>query len=175
MMGDGERWGGEWGLRENLNCFDYKSGFVIKTVQIFSKSLHSLQQQNKGKYLPPVNALLTTTTRSIPPSSPRTAVTAGVTAVTPQPRTTTVTTTSTTTITPRPHTTTTTNGSDASCHHRHPLNHAPPPSPLDHAPPPPHTAVTPAITTVTTTLTTCHCHHNLNHVPPPKGQGQRGR
>ncbi|KIM50113.1 hypothetical protein SCLCIDRAFT_34611 [Scleroderma citrinum Foug A] len=29
------------GLRENLNCFDYKSGFVIKTVQIFSKSLFS--------------------------------------------------------------------------------------------------------------------------------------
>ena len=22
VMGDGERWGGEWGLRENLNCFD---------------------------------------------------------------------------------------------------------------------------------------------------------
>ena len=43
VMGDGERQGGERGLRENLNCFDYKSGFVIKTVQIFSKSLHSLQ------------------------------------------------------------------------------------------------------------------------------------
>ena len=24
VMGDGERWGGERGLRENLNCFDYK-------------------------------------------------------------------------------------------------------------------------------------------------------
>ena len=57
VMGDGERRGGERGLRENLNCFDYKSG-------------HSLQRQNKGKYLPPVNALLTTTTHSIPPSSP---------------------------------------------------------------------------------------------------------
>ena len=43
VMGDGQRRGGEWGLRKNLNCFDYKSGFVIKTVQIFSKSLCSLQ------------------------------------------------------------------------------------------------------------------------------------
>ena len=43
VMGDGERWGGEQGLRENLNCFDYESRFVIKTVQIFSKSPRSLQ------------------------------------------------------------------------------------------------------------------------------------
>ena len=37
VMGDGERQGGEQGLRENLNCFDYKSALWYILIP-FSRS-----------------------------------------------------------------------------------------------------------------------------------------